>query len=97
MKNDDYLSINESLEFIEECHKNKKAIIGFEGFIREGKYVIPQLDCIADFSSLLKTETSWEEIVDISYKDSKRILSEKINDTDWVYEFVIFDENKWNP
>jgi len=45
-------SIHDGLVLMEYCAKNGIGVLGVEGFSLEGKYRIPDMDCIADFSML---------------------------------------------
>jgi hypothetical protein len=45
-------SIQDGLLLMKYCAKNGIGVLGVEGFSLEGKYRIPDMDCIADFSML---------------------------------------------
>ncbi|MBB4187352.1 hypothetical protein GGE07_004016 [Sinorhizobium terangae] len=48
----DYLTMAEALQFIHECERRNAFIYGIERFTRESGMNVPDLDGIADFSSL---------------------------------------------
>lgn len=48
----EYLSVEQALQFIQECEENDVFIFGVERFLCVDGMNIPDLDGIADFSSL---------------------------------------------
>ena len=81
-------------EFIELCRKQHIAILGLEGFsVKDGQKRVPNLDEIADFSSI-RSNGKWQEFVDTTTLSAKRFIramdSQGVSDG---YSFILKVDN----
>ncbi|MCZ8049795.1 MAG: hypothetical protein GPI90_20905 [Microcystis aeruginosa K13-05] len=89
-----YLPISHSLKFLQDCQQNELAIIGIEGFIYEEGEISPQLDLIADFSSI--SASDWQNYQNICNSAAKNfLLGVNIKDKSMVFNFVILSRSEW--
>jgi hypothetical protein len=89
-----YLSGKNAISFIKECEIRELAILGFDGFKIDGNSIIPQLEYIADFSSIIKKQETWHKVVKYCKSATDRFFSEA-RDENIYYDFVVVDQDRW--
>jgi hypothetical protein len=81
-------NIKDSLILLDYCLLNNIAILGFEGFKKDGKYRIPIMDYIIDFSELYKKQKN--TFLQKSIEISKNIINSLLeSDNDILFEFTL--------
>ena len=77
-----------------DCQRRDLAIIGIEGFMLQNEEIIPQLDAIADFSSVASTD--WKTYQATCNKAAKYFLKEMNNDErTMLFNFVVQSKSEW--
>ena len=94
-RNDDYVHVDKSIEFIEACLKNKVAILGIDGLVINDE-ILPMMEYITDFSTI--KYSSWEEFVIKSTELAKEFLKSVPHSSDLYFDIVIeIKKNKDSP
>ncbi|MBR8657336.1 hypothetical protein KDH83_28870 [Achromobacter sp. Marseille-Q0513] len=78
-------NLSDSHNMLNYCDENDVAVLGIEGFKIVGKKRIPDLECVADFSSLV---TAGEGFPSLSRKSARNFL-DSIQDLNVFLEFVL--------
>jgi hypothetical protein len=77
-------SISDGLKLIDYCGRHEIDILGMEGFIVNGGRRIPDMDCIADFSSSLNEKCYTRKSLDAVIR-----IMDGIDDRELLLEFVL--------
>lgn len=85
-----YLDQPHSLQFIETCRRNGLAVIGIEAFTNREGSLTPQMDRIADFSTL-KAE-SWDQFCEKCYEASLSFLQKMNPIQNIVINFTVLEK-----
>ncbi len=91
--NEVYFELNIAMEFISDCQENNFAILGIEGFIPDGKYIIPQSDMITDYSPT--SAGTWEEYRNSCFISAKNLIQSFPVTVGLLLNFVIFSEEDY--
>ncbi len=67
-----YFDVAVTPDVVDFCDQNGIAILGFEGFLSKANHLYPQLDQIADFSSV--RAPTWDEFVASCNSSARNIL-----------------------
>ncbi len=78
-------NLSDGRKLLNYCDKHDAAVLGIEGFKIIGDKRVPDLDCIADFSSLV---TSGAEFPVCSRKAARHFI-DSISNADIFLEFVL--------
>lgn len=71
------------------CDEHDVAVLGIEGFKVVGDKRVPDMDCIADFSSLAMTAG---ELFSAQSRKSAKHFIDSISDPDTLLEFVLIKD-----
>jgi hypothetical protein len=90
-----YLPLTQALNFLESCQRSNLAVIGIEGFIWQNhQEIIPQLDAIADFSSVASPD--WKTYQATCNQAAQSFLKDKNNNKETLlFNFVVQSQLEW--
>lgn len=84
-------NLDDSFKFIEYSNSHCLGILGIEGFRLENKCRIPDMNCIADFSSVYQ-HTNKIESSTKSNTAAKTFLEKIAADSDLYFEFTVVSQ-----
>lgn len=79
-------SLDDAIKLLGFCEQNDAAVLGIEGFKIAGGKRVPDMDCIADFSTLVAV--AGREFPTAS-REAAKLFIESIADSDVFLEFVL--------
>lgn len=86
-----YLNPQVALQVVVHCSEVDLAVVGVEGFSLKDNRLIPQLDTIADWSSL--SARTWQEFRMACNRETKNFLMNLPGDI--VVNLALLSENEW--
>jgi hypothetical protein len=81
-----------ALEFIALCDSAKLAVIGIEGYIIEGRDIVPQMNIIADWSAIKRP--TWEEFYAACNLESRNFVA-RYQHSHLYFDFTIIESGSW--
>lgn len=88
--NELYLPQAVAEDFLAACVHGNLAVLGIEGFRREGTEIRARMDLIADFSSLFHGDAKWQHVLEQSQRLAREFLSEcGARECDLWFAFVL--------
>lgn len=88
-----YIPSQYAINFVEDCSLRNIAVIGVEGFLIFDQKIMPLLDEIADFSSVVAPD--WQNFVDQCNVAAKRFLEIYGEDQKKIFSFVFINKDEW--
>ena len=89
-----YLPVSQAFKFLEDCQHSNFAVIGIEGFTIQNEEIIPHLDVIADFSSVVSSD--WKTYQATCNKAAQNFLKEMSKDERTIlFNFVVQSMFEW--
>ncbi len=80
-------NIKDALEFLQDLSKEGIPVLGMEGFLADGQYIIPQLEWIGDWSECFNGDY---DALRCSIDASLRLVNEaSINNSELLFEIII--------
>lgn len=90
-----YLPASAAGRYVDACVQQSLAIVGVEVFRLEGVKLRPDLSLIADFSSVVTGEETWDNAVRLTGADAHRFVGEVPSERDVLVNFTVLSEEEF--
>ncbi|MBE9111625.1 hypothetical protein IQ273_19650 [Nodosilinea sp. LEGE 07298] len=88
-----YMPSQYAIGFVEDCSLRDIAVIGIEGFLIADQRIMPLLDEIADFSSIVSPD--WQAFTNQCNAAAKKFLEISSRDQTRFFSFVLANQDEW--
>ncbi|PSN12862.1 hypothetical protein C7293_18390 [filamentous cyanobacterium CCT1] len=88
-----YIPSQYAISFVEDCRLQNVAVIGIEGFLITEQQIMPLLDEIADFSSIVSSD--WQDYVSQCNAAAKNFIEVSSKDRKRFFNFVVINQDEW--
>ena len=87
-------AVSTTLRLVLEARGNGFATVGLDGFVKEGLRWRPDLDAIADFSSV--EASSWRDRCDRCFDEARGFLNAMASKGERAFSVTLMSEDEWN-
>jgi hypothetical protein len=90
-----YVAASAATTFLEACREESLAVLGIEAFTLTGEKLRPDLDLIADFSSLIHASGAWDAIVAETVREALDFVDGAVAGLDRLLNFTLLSEEEF--